>query len=269
MSALRNIARKFKQALLRRAEMRAYMREVAHFKGYLVRHEYCGFHLNVNISDSEGETWYDRDWPMPLEIEVLTRNQLRHGAKCLNIGSHQGVLAMVLARLVGEYGRVLAVDPSPHNTSVMQANLDANGISNVAVLQAAISASNSPVSFGFRANDRVDPNGPLVCRGITIDTLTQEFGTPDIVTVDVEGFELEALRGASKLLADGSNDWCIEVHAGMGLEDFGGSVAAVAESFSADRFDLLVVLSDGLMLAYRDAFGKLNSRFHLLAIRKS
>ena len=53
--------------------------------------------------------------------------------------------------------------------------------------------------------------------------------------IDVEGFECEALRGATKTLAHGP-DCYVEVHGGIGLEKFGGSVEAVLAYFPEDRY---------------------------------
>ena len=69
----------------------------------------------------------------------------------------------------------------------------------------------------------------------SIDSLAREFGDPDIVYVDVEGFECAVLDGAGASL-DRIPNWFIEVHGGAGLEKFGGSVDRLLGYFPADRF---------------------------------
>ena len=63
------------------------------------------------------------------------------------------------------------------------------------------------------------------------------------VEIDVDGFEVEVLRGASKILAT-CTDCYVEVHVGIGLEEAGGSAEQVLAFFPADRFDLLVSAAD-------------------------
>lgn len=57
---------------------------------------------------------------------------------------------------------------------------------------------------------------------VTVDTLAKLYGMPDVVYVDVEGFELAVLNGATEAL-EGRPDLMIEVHVGCGLEEAGGS----------------------------------------------
>ena len=59
---------------------------------------------------------------------------------------------------------------------------------------------------------------------VTIDTLAARYGVPDVLFIDVEGFELHALRGAAQTLKAHRSDLYVEAHVGAGLERF-GSVA--------------------------------------------
>jgi hypothetical protein len=58
---------------------------------------------------------------------------------------------------------------------------------------------------------------------VTIDGLTERYGRPGLLFLDVEGYQCQALRGAKATL-DLRPDVFVEVHVGYGLEDFGGSV---------------------------------------------
>jgi len=60
-------------------------------------------------------------------------------------------------------------------------------------------------------------------KAVSIDDLSETYGRPDLLFIDVEGYECGVLEGAKKTLAS-SPDCFIETHAGVGLERFHGSV---------------------------------------------
>jgi hypothetical protein len=78
-----------------------------------VRHRYGSEEFEIEIKDPLAEGWYDHDWDELPEIAVLRRHALRPGARVFDIGAHQCVVAMLLAREVGPLGTVLAVEWIP------------------------------------------------------------------------------------------------------------------------------------------------------------
>jgi hypothetical protein len=74
---------------------------------------------------------------------------------------------------------------------------------------------------------------------ITIDSLNQKYGRPDVVFVDIEGFEANALKGAAATLRTAA-DWFVEVHVGCGLEQYGGSAEQVLDRFDSTKYDRFV-----------------------------
>jgi hypothetical protein len=60
------------------------------------------------------------------------------------------------------------------------------------------------------------------------------------VFIDVEGYEVEALRGAGRCIAANETDFFVETHVGHGLEASGGSVAEVLGHFPQSHFRLLI-----------------------------
>ncbi|MCU1406314.1 MAG: hypothetical protein JWQ43_2617 [Glaciihabitans sp.] len=210
------------------------------FPAYEVTRQYGGFELRLRISDGLAHAWYGQDTgPLP-EIEFLRRFQLRSGSRVFDLGAHQGVVALVLARIVAPDGSAIAVEANEHNAAMAMRNRDLSGAANLRVIHGA--ASNQPgyVTFNESLNGRAVSDGSAdassIVPAVTVDQLASQFGDPDVVFVDVEGFEGRVLEGAARML--GQADFMIEVHVGCGLEAFGCSVDQLTSFFGVDRYQL-------------------------------
>ncbi len=105
---------------------------------------------------------------------------------------------------------------------------------------------------------------------MTLDALTTMFGTPDVVFLDVGGFECRALAGALATFA-ARHDWFVEVHVGCGLEAASGSFEEVLSYFQEAEFERFVHSEcdqHAIPLASAPP-EKLRSRFFLTALRKT
>jgi hypothetical protein len=113
-------------------------KNLKNFEPYIVEHNYCGFVLKLNIADELAMGWYDSDWPMLEEVEFLKTKTLKEGSLIFDIGAHQGLVAQVLSRSVGEQGKIIAIEANPHNASIMKKNCALNDIRNIEIVQGAI-----------------------------------------------------------------------------------------------------------------------------------
>jgi FkbM family methyltransferase len=250
--------------------------KIATYRNRIVRHSYCGHQFAVALEDPVAEDWYDHDWPVMPELACLSRSRLGQGARVFDLGAHQGVVALMLSRFVGSDGQVVAVESERHNFEVAVRNRDLNEVRNLEILHAAGGATEGSLYFRGGLNGTVASRGRVgLARvpALTVDGLAGRFGVPDVVFVDVEGFEQEVLRGAVDILAGGRTDFFVEVHVGYGLEDFGGSARSVLEHFDPGRFQLLVSparseLEDYRFGALEDHLDLLANRFFLIALAK-
>ena len=223
------------QAVTDQLRMAAYRWTLRRFRPYQARRSWAGYQFDLWISDPTAESWYGHDAPeIPTEISFLAQHRLRSGATVFDCGAHQCVIAMILAKVVGATGKVVAVEASPHNYEAAIRNCHLNAASNVTVIHAAVSDSLDPIEFNCRGNGQVDDGtgawGKTAVPSVTVDELTRRYGPPDVLFVDVEGFESKVLRGAIDTLSRYRADCFFEMHVRCGLEKFGGSVKSITDS---------------------------------------
>lgn len=211
------------------------------FKRRIVRHRYGQDELYMELIDFDGAQWYDCDWIDLPEITLLRRHRLVPGSKVFDAGGNQCMQAMVMAKAVGPDGFVWAIEPNQRNAQAARRNLDLNSITNCRVLEAAVASRSGEIVVNQSMNGQVsvDGIGGRRVKAVSIDDLTRELGPPDVVYIDIEGFECAALEGARETLRDFVPDCFVEVHCGIGLEKLGGSVSKVVSLFPRELYQLL------------------------------
>ncbi|HEX2052615.1 MAG TPA: FkbM family methyltransferase [Actinomycetota bacterium] len=187
------------------------------------------------------------------EVQRLLSEHVRPGQVAFDVGAHLGFFTLLLARLVGDGGRVVSVEPDPFLGPKLQANLEKNDASNVTVVRAAagtVAAERRFVSGGGGGIGHLGDEGDLQVDGTTLDDLARRFGTPDLVKIDVEGGEVEVLRGAPELLSTGRPVVVVEVHdsameaeARQLLDEMSYDVSAITDDPSSRRHLVAVPLA--------------------------
>ena len=138
--------------------------------------------------------------------EQLLTEQLRVGDTFVDVGANIGTLTLAASRLVGPEGRVFAIEAHPRTVRYLRGNVRLNDARNVTVLHAAVGDHVGIVKF---SNRRSDDQNSIASSGIdvplaTLDSMVIGLLPPDsrirLLKIDVEGFELFALRGAQQVL---------------------------------------------------------------------
>jgi FkbM family methyltransferase len=138
-------------------------------------------------------------------------DQVRAGTTAYDVGANAGYLTLVLSKLVGPSGRVVAFEPDPKNVAALRRNISDNGIDNVTLQQGAVSDQNGELTFatfeyslvGHIATDDTPVDAQLITVSASrLDDLVynEGFPTPQFIKIDVEGAEDRVIRGSLRLL---------------------------------------------------------------------
>lgn len=141
---------------------------------------------------------------------ALLRGLLRPGDTFVDIGAHVGQFALVAAAIVGERGRVLAIEPSPEIcASLLRNRMRTRPRARFDIVCVALANDERVTSFGMHSAGNlgstrmVDPAhaDAVFCLTMPYSKLADalEIGAVRVAKIDVEGAELLVLRGFAGL----------------------------------------------------------------------
>jgi FkbM family methyltransferase len=139
----------------------------------------------------------------PQQTKIFTE-QLRRGHTLIDVGAHVGYYALLAAKLVGEQGRVYAFEPNPRNCAFLKQHVAVNALENVRVEQTAVSDRNGTARFHpgkGSGTGRLATSGPVEVATIRLDDFcAANHIAPNAIKCDVEGAELDVLRGGERTI---------------------------------------------------------------------
>jgi FkbM family methyltransferase len=132
---------------------------------------------------------------------------LRAGQVMYDVGANVGLYTLLGSRIVGSEGSIYAFEPLSENCRLLERHLELNHITNCRVINAA--ASNHAGIRKFDTTNgalmgRLSDSGETSVQTLDLDSFWMaEPGSrrPQFLKIDVEGAEMDVLRGASSLLS--------------------------------------------------------------------
>jgi FkbM family methyltransferase len=153
---------------------------------------------------------------------------LRRGDAFWDIGAHVGWFSLFASSLVGTSGRIVSFEPAPEPFRLLTRNTA--GVANVTAIQCGLGNADETAPFAAQGESRSAsfvekvtqinadflPDTPIQRISVPIkriDTLVREVASvPDVLKIDVEGYELKVLHGAEGLLSSRNPALLIEIH---------------------------------------------------------
>lgn len=210
--------------------------------------------LNKGLRRRGGLGWIPVDQVNP---EILFRQTLDLKGKVVyDIGAFHGLLTIYFAR---HADCVVAFEPNSRNRKRLNENIQINCYSNVIVRPYGLASKPSKAQMTY---DPLEPGTASLDTGIALGeenevielrTLDDEQGLkpPDFIKIDVEGFELEVLKGASRTL-ERKPDLFLEMH-GADPEDKAKRVRAIVDHLWAHGYRDILHVESKLAITPRNA----------------
>lgn len=140
----------------------------------------------------------------------VMKQVLQPGDVFVDIGGNIGLMSLYAAKLVGPSGRVFTFEPHPHTFSILQENVTLNQAHAIQLINQAVGAQAATVQLydrpdiGRGAATLIPPVESTTSYPVVQTRLDDYFpdgSRIDLLKIDIEGRELEALQGAQRILS--------------------------------------------------------------------
>jgi len=156
-----------------------------------------------------------------IRLHRLIDETLAADATAVDVGANIGYNTVYLARRVGARGRVVAIEPAADNVRVLRENVRANNLANVVIHAVAagptrevrdlfLRGETSAVNSLFQESVYAAVTGVEKVAVVPLDDIVE--GHADFIKIDVEGAELDALEGMTRLLSHPGVTLVVEWH---------------------------------------------------------
>jgi FkbM family methyltransferase len=136
--------------------------------------------------------------------------KIKQGDHVAEMGAFRGYFCMYMAQQVGPRGRVLAIEPLESNIFYLKKNIEANGLANVSIIQKGVWKEKDVLTFKRNDDDYQSSSIDLSYKDaetyqMNVDSLDnileqEELDRMDFMVIQLNGAELEALEGLTKIL---------------------------------------------------------------------
>ena len=160
----------------------------------------------------------------PLTTHLMI-NELKEDMVCIDLGSNIGYYAVIESNIIGESGKIFAIEPSPINFPILKLNLENQKKNNFVAYNIGIGDKNEEMEFIISAksnwsrirmnNEKINSEDKVI--KIPVKTLNSfvnenDIKKIDILRMDVEGFEYNIIVGANNVLEKYKPKIFVEIH---------------------------------------------------------
>jgi len=173
------------------------------FQEYVAADRFIGdLKFDFLITNDTAKLWYDGSPDQFLPERQWCISQIKPGFTIVDCGAHHGVMSVIFALAAGPTGKVVSYEALASNAEVIRRNASLNGLANIDVRPVGVGAVAGRFSAEVNASNIVINSKTYAG---TIDIVRLDEDLPqltkvDFLKVDVEGHEVQALRGMKRII---------------------------------------------------------------------
>jgi FkbM family methyltransferase len=170
---------------------------------------YGPFRMDGQLAFSAFEPWGDRH-----NAGFAACVEACRGRRCvLDVGAHIGLVSLPMASVLAPGGRVFAFEPARANRVLLDRHVALNGFASTVIVQQDLVGATEEQAVPFFEHDAIDGMNSVVIkkhperyvatpkRQVTLDGFCARLALqPEVIKIDVEGYEIHVLRGMEQLL---------------------------------------------------------------------
>jgi FkbM family methyltransferase len=181
------------------------------FKHYFKK-LFSGIYLRIQSGPLKGKKWIATSGKKFITGKFETYKseaflkEFVPGSIFYDIGAHIGYFSAIACSINKGKGHVYAFEPRPDNAKFFRKHMKVNQFEGFTLTQAAVSANEGEVKFNANtgtATGHISPMGNITVKMISIDQQFEsgKLPAPNFIKIDVEGGEIEVLKGCMKVIA--------------------------------------------------------------------
>jgi len=220
-----------------------------------------GVYLNLD-STQPAERWLLYSGNYQPALTAALKEYVKPGAYCLDVGANLGFYTVMFAQWAGQTGHVVGFEANPTMVQRAQKNIDLNQFAHAEVVNAAVHnkaetiaffVSSSPGKSSINAID--NPVEKIVMQSITLDdfVIARRWPRLDLIKIDIEGNDCNAILGASRILAQFHPVMAFEYKATTPIE----AANAVFALLSGLGYTLQMVRRNGQRIPFNEQSARL------------
>ena len=206
-----------------------------------------------------------------LQLKYILEKEIKPGYKIIDLGANLGYYPLIEYQILSGSGKIFAFEPSPINIELLKMNIELNKAGNIIdIYPYAGGEKNGKEKFYLSTHSNVNTMLPtefttgkpsrgvsdnfIDVRVIELSSFIKENGNVDLIRMDIEGYEVEVLKGLTKAIEDNS---------------FSGQIVFECHSPKYDdikhsiRAQLKMLFNNGYYAKYMTSNREKNSPFHI------
>lgn len=163
------------------------------------------------------------------------------GATIIDIGANIGIYTYLASKIVGKRGKVYAFEPSPLSYKKLEKNTCL--LSNVFCFPFAISNKSEKRFFNTHRFCFVkeESKDDICVSSVSLeDFCGDKINNIDVIKIDVEGAEVDVIRGMSSLLSIGHVKLIVEVHPEL-ITLLGDDISSLTEELNSFGYKTFLI----------------------------